>query len=215
MSEGRRRVRTLVAGVLPAIEIGVLVLLGAGLPFYVGLVLLMIGEGWLVWGESEPAMPQFNLPLRPILAREYLGLMIRAWFRLRPEHYRANVMLWNPDWQILEMWASYGMDNGPVEELGLTLYAGQGCAGQAFAHHRVVFVDLSVHRHESFGVNPLHVWPGMLSILSVPILRGQEIVGVLSIDSDLPLRESGFADPELFGDVSKYASMIFGGATDA
>lgn len=209
----RRKIRAAVAGALPAVELLILVFTGFGAIFVIGLLGVGLGEGWLAWDEAEGPIPApFSLPIRPVLAREYLGLMIRGWFQGRTEHFRANVMLWDPIARKLGVWAAYGMDDAGVRELALTLFPGQGCAGQAFVHKRVFYVDLAVHRHEEYGVQADHVWAEMRSILSMPILHGGEVVGILSVDSDLNLADTGFAQRSLYEDLSKYATMIFGNA---
>jgi hypothetical protein len=157
-------------------------------------------------------------PVTPVEARDLLGRMIKSLFGRKASHYRANIMLVDETVGQLRMWAGYNMEAATRAELSFSFSPGQGCAGQAWQRNDLFFLDLGRHSHETYGVKSSLVSSTVKSILSVPVrLRddvggAQKIIGVLSIDSDLPFTKSRLGTDNLYTEAAQYAAKILGPA---
>jgi len=127
-------------------------------------------------------------------------------------HFRANVMLYNPQKETLSVKYLSSSMMGAVDRK-LCIKSCQGCAGRAFQDKREMVVDLTEKSHRDFDIDPNYIWPDMKSILSVPIFEDDEhtkVKGVLSIDSDLPIDNTNFFDTTVISVVSVYADWLSG-----
>ena len=85
----------------------------------------------------------------------------------------------------------------------------EGCAGRAFTRKMPQWVDLTVpDAHGAFGIDTSKVWTNMKSLLSVPIILNDKVLGTLNIDSDLKIDKSRFNQEKIYTVTQAYADLI-------
>jgi len=138
-----------------------------------------------------------------------LELMIKS---IAPEEalskFRANIMLYEKG--KLKIRYAYNMLGMP--DRYEVFEPGQGCCGKAFEEDTIKMVDLTKVKHEDYKVKSDRIWKEMKSIISFPIRKvadGRKVIGVLNVDSSLPVGDAGFLDERVRLIIGGYAE-IFG-----
>ncbi len=137
-----------------------------------------------------------------------LELMVKSVFP--PEilpNIRANIMIFERGlFRKGKLRIKYAYNMLGMPDRYLELLPNQGCAGVAFTKGTIHSVDLTKYSHGDYRVPSDKVWKEMKSIISFPIRRvtnKREVIGVLNIDSSLPMDKVGF--------LSKNVRLILGG----
>ncbi|EME53102.1 PP2C family protein-serine/threonine phosphatase [Amycolatopsis decaplanina] len=103
----------------------------------------------------------------------------------------ATVLRHDPSAQQLQAIAASGIEEEVYQDVRVPV--GAGFAGRVAAHRRPVIID---HVDETTVVNPLLWERGLRTLLGVPMLAGDELIGVLHVGS-LTTREFSETDIEL------------------
>ena len=127
--------------------------------------------------------------------------------------YRANIMLLEPQDNLLKIIAHYNMDGADMYDKDIRLYSTQGCAGHALTNDKLRTFDRTEEGHEELGVPPdqaRKIWRRLNSIISMPIRSSDaNRLGVFNIDSDRLIEETKFRD-RVFQDSMGLAAVAFG-----
>lgn len=147
--------------------------------------------------------PKIGSTIRPVLD-SLLKFMNEVFFEGQPR-YRSNIMLFDPKANTLRIKASDNMDGDDDETL--TIDANAGVAGAALKSDSIVVADLTADH--CFAYHPIHAWPELKSIFSIPIHDSEgTILGILNFDTNNRLQETRFKD-ELFKKHARLAAGIF------
>ncbi|KZB86892.1 PP2C family protein-serine/threonine phosphatase [Amycolatopsis regifaucium] len=103
----------------------------------------------------------------------------------------ATVLRFDPEAQLLRAVAASGIEEEVYQDVQITL--GAGFAGRVAAERRPVILD---HVDETTVVNALLWERGLRALLGVPMMAGDDLVGVLHVGSVTP-REFTEADVDL------------------
>lgn len=145
-----------------------------------------------------------------VRVEDLLKAMVRSLYpKEAAAHYRANVMLHDKKTDELTIQYAHNMD-GYVDRY-TKLRPGEGCAGQAFVNGDVTAFDFTQTAHSDFGVDTrtTPIWADLRSILSVPIREGNGAIGgVLSIDTDVVMDQTGFHQSDMHRVLGTYAELI-------
>jgi GAF domain-containing protein len=120
---------------------------------------------------------------------------------------RANIMILGNE--RLQIVASCRMANNLDQDI--TFAVGQGCCGEAYDSGQLVVGDLSSvymdtweETRREYGSPPWGITRQQFektrtlkSVLSVPMVQGDRVLGVLNLDDKVPLDEAGFGDDEM------------------
>src|SRR5688500_13666610 len=148
--------------------------------------------------------PKISESDREIL-NSFLETLVKALIR-RNQIYRANIMLLDPNDNLLKIAAHYNMD-GFIDK-NIALPPDKGCAGTALQKDSEALYDPRVQG--TLDVNPDKVWRELRCIISMPIHDSRNArLGVLNIDSNRPIQNSEFLEED-FKNAMRIATDAFG-----
>ncbi|MQY67925.1 MAG: hypothetical protein GH150_00875 [Hadesarchaea archaeon] len=140
----------------------------------------------------------------------FLRTMVNSIWGGKANHFRANVMLYNPKTKKSEIKYAINMDGH--KDRYFQLDVNKGCTGHAFQHKKPYWVDLTKVTHQDYLVDPTKVWEKMKSILSVPIFDPEnpqkKPLGTLNVDADLKLKLSKLNKEKVYLIVNTYSDWI-------
>jgi hypothetical protein len=120
----------------------------------------------------------------------------------RQQTYRANIMFLDPRDNMLKIAVHYNM------ERNISLPPNVGCSGTALQRDSEAFYDPRILG--TMGIDQDRVWRELKSIISMPIHDSNGArLGVLNMDSDRPIENSGFYDEDFKGSM-RLAADAFG-----
>jgi hypothetical protein len=134
--------------------------------------------------------------------------------------FRANIMLLEPQDNLLKIIAHYNMDGADsliahynMYDKDIRLYSTEGCSGHALTNDKLRTFDRTEEGHEELGVPPdqaRKIWKQLNSIISMPIRSSDaNRLGVFNIDSDRVIDDTKFRD-RVFQDWMGLAAVAFG-----
>jgi len=164
------------------------------------------------------ALPTVVSPLQPsseTSARGFLAIenMIEGVIRLpKTSGVRASIFQIGLDDSDLNIVAVSNNFLDSVLDLHYT--SGQGVVGQAWETQQMIFADLSglspdeLRQSYRLSDEQIALLADVGSALAVPLRSGSEILGVLAIDSPLPLIDSGFSKLAVQKEIVEIANLI-------
>ncbi len=142
---------------------------------------------------------------------DILELMVKAMYGMNYSHYRANIMFYSKIGNSLKIYYSFNMMGHKDRKftINLTEY-NDLCASVAFNNKVFTVLDTNLVNQHTQLVAGGKIWENMQSVASVPILnkKGTKAIGVLNIDSDLPLNSTEFREQKKYIVLNAYSDII-------
>lgn len=155
--------------------------------------------------NSDTSVSLLNTPKVDETDRQTLNIFLKflvAASERDKRTYRANIMMLDPQDNLLKITVQYNMDWPNMYDQNINLPSFAGCAGHAFRNNNVITFDIKEGTYNDIFTQDEanKVWKDLKSIVSMPIrCSNANRLGVLNMDSEQCISQTNFRDTDGFG----------------